>query len=245
MVNDMKIFGKTDKGLIRETNQDAFSYKAFSDTEAFLVVCDGMGGANAGNIASEYAVKVILDYVVQAYRPGLSSHQIENILRFAVDSANTVVYDMSQKDTNLAGMGTTVVLAYVKESAVYVLHIGDSRAYLCDSDKLTQITVDHSVVQNMVDSGEISADEAKNHPNKNIITRALGVGPSVSGDMDFLDISADQKLLLCSDGLSNYISEAEISAILNSFDDTVADRLIAAANNGGGGDNISAVVLGY
>lgn len=243
MVNDMKIYGKTDKGLLRETNQDAFYYKAFSDTDAFLIVCDGMGGANAGNVASEYAVKVISDYMMNAYRSVLSSHQIEHIMRSAVDSANTVVYDMSQKDKNLCGMGTTVVMAYITQTTVYILHIGDSRAYLFKDGKLNQITVDHSVVQNMIDSGEISAEEAIHHPNKNIITRALGVGNSVSGDMDFLDIDSEQVLLLCSDGLSNYVSESEISEIINDFDESVADRLVTAANNGGGGDNISAVLF--
>lgn len=239
----MQIYGNSDKGKVRDNNEDAFAYESLSPTAYFAVVCDGMGGANAGNVASEYAVRVIKEYLLRSYRMGMSSVQIENIMRSAVYSANTAVYEAADKDESLRGMGTTVVLLLVDGTTGYVLHIGDSRAYCYSSGSLSQLTVDHSVVQNMIDSGEITPDEAKIHPSKNIITRALGVANEVHSDLDFIDLNAGDVMLLCSDGLSNYVSPEEISRILESFDQDVASRLIDKANAGGGGDNITAVVI--
>lgn len=239
----MQIYGKSDKGMIRDTNQDSFAFEALSPTAFFAVVCDGMGGANAGNVASEYAVRVIKDYLFRSYRMGMSSVQIENIMRSAVYSANTEVYEAANKDENMRGMGTTVVLLLIEGATGYILHIGDSRAYSYSTGYLSQITVDHSLVQNMIDSGEITPDEAKIHPSKHIITRALGVTDEVHGDLDFADLSHGDIMLLCSDGLSNYVSNEEIAKTLDDFDENVASRLIDKANAGGGGDNITAVVI--
>lgn len=239
----MQIFGKTDKGIIRETNQDAFNYEELSNSAFFAVVCDGMGGANAGNVASEYAVRIISDYLKRSYRTGMTPVQIENIMRSAVYSANMQVYEAALNDENLKGMGTTVVLLLVDGDNGYILHIGDSRAYVYSSNVLSQITVDHSVVQNMIDSGEITIDEAKSHPSKNIITRALGISEEVNADLSFVALSRGDIVLLCSDGLTNFVSVDEISNIFEDFDDNVVTRLIDKANAGGGGDNITAVVV--
>ncbi len=239
----MQIYGKSDKGLLRETNQDAFTYEVLSENAFFAVVCDGMGGANAGNVASEYAVRVISDYLLRSYKSGMSSAQIENIMRSAVYSANTAVFQAAGKDESLKGMGTTAVLLLIEGNTGYILHIGDSRAYSYSRSILSQLTVDHSVVQNMIDSGEITPDEAKIHPSKNIITRALGVANEVHGDLDFIDLNADDIILLCSDGLSNFVSVEDISQALDEFDENIASKLIDKANAGGGGDNITAVVI--
>ena len=239
----MQIFGKTDKGIIRESNQDAFNYEELSISASFAVVCDGMGGANAGNVASEYAVRIISDYLKRSYRTGMTPVQIENIMRSAVYSANMQVYEAALNDENLKGMGTTVVLLLVDGDNGYILHIGDSRAYVYSSNALSQITVDHSVVQNMIDSGEITIDEAKSHPSKNIITRALGISEEVNADLSFVTLSRGDIVLLCSDGLTNFVSVDEISNIIEDFDDNVVTRLIDKANAGGGGDNITAVVV--
>lgn len=239
----MQMYGKSDVGKVRDTNQDAFCFDNLSPNAYFAIVCDGMGGANAGNVASEYAVRVIRDYLLRSYRMGMSSVQIENIMRSAVYSANTAVFEEASKDENLKGMGTTAVLLLVDSGTGYILHIGDSRAYCYSGGTLTQLTVDHSVVQNMIDSGEITPDEAKSHPSKNIITRALGVTNEVHGDLDFIDLDAGDIILLCSDGLSNFVSHEEISKILDDFDENIASRLIDKANAGGGGDNITAVVI--
>ena len=239
----MQIYGKSDKGLLRETNQDAFTYEVLSENAFYAVVCDGMGGANAGNVASEYAVRVISDYLLRSYKSGMSSAQIENIMRSAVYSANTAVFQAAGKDESLKGMGTTAVLLLIEGNTGYILHIGDSRAYSYSRSILSQLTVDHSVVQNMIDSGEITPDEAKIHPSKNIITRALGVANEVHGDLDFIDLNADDIILLCSDGLSNFVSVEDISQALDEFDENIASKLIDKANAGGGGDNITAVVI--
>lgn len=239
----MQIYGKTDKGIVRENNEDSFAYKILYPDVFFAVVCDGMGGANAGNVASEYAVREISEYLTRSYRMGMSSPQIENIMRSAVYSANTLVYEASKKNEELEGMGTTVVLLFVAGTTGYILHIGDSRAYCLSEGKLSQLTVDHSIVQNMIDNGEITPEEAKNHPSKNIITRALGVFDEVHADLDFVDLKADDVLLLCSDGLSNYVSDEDLFNLLNGFDAEITSRLINKANAGGGGDNITAVTV--
>ncbi len=239
----MQIVGKTDVGTVRESNQDAFFYATLSENAFFAIVCDGMGGANAGNVASDLAVRTISDYLKRSYKYGMSSKQIESILRSAIVTANSTVFEMSQKDSSLLGMGTTVVLLLVEGNTGYVLNIGDSRLYIYTSENLKQITVDHSIVQNMIDSGKLTPDEAKNHPNKNIITRALGVNDEVNADMDFIILNADDIVLLCSDGLTNYVTDQEIAEILLDFDENTASRLIDKANLGGGGDNITAVAV--
>ena len=239
----MKIYGATHKGLVRSTNQDCFDFELLTDTSSFAVVCDGMGGANAGNVASQLAVQVIKDYLKRALNAKMSSMQIENILRSALYSANSAVYDFAVKDENLKGMGTTVVLLFIYDNTAYILHVGDSRAYRYSGSSLTQLTVDHSMVQSMVDNGQITTEEAKVHPNKNIITRALGVSSEVNADLNIVNLEQDDILLLCTDGLSNYVSEEKIVTELTNFSDKSIDRLIELANEGGGGDNITAIAV--
>ena len=239
----MQIIGQTDVGKVREENQDAFCCEKLSETCLFAVVCDGMGGANAGNVASQTAVKAISDYLKRSYRAGMTSMQLENVLRSSIVTANSAVYNMSQKDESYYGMGTTVVLFFAEGNNGYVLHVGDSRLYIYTSNALKQITVDHSMVQNMIDSGKITPEQAKTHPHKNIITRALGVSDEVNADMDFLTLATDDIVLLCSDGLTNFVEDGKIIKILADFDDDVAKKLIDKANLGGGGDNITAVAV--
>ncbi len=239
----MKIFGQTDKGLKRNDNQDYFEYHLLNDTTAFAVLCDGMGGANAGNVASSIAVKTVCRYIKSSYQPNLSSMAIENLLRSAVLSANAEIYKESLKSPDYKGMGTTIVVAFIKNSVMYVLHVGDSRAYIMSNGSLKQLTVDHSMVQSLVDSGQITQEEARVHPKKNIITRALGVNESVAADIDIYDLSDDSVVLLCSDGLSNFMSEDSVKKELMLIDDSITQRLINGANDGGGGDNITAVII--
>lgn len=239
----MKIYGLTDKGIVRENNQDFFAAEKLSENVAFAVVCDGMGGANAGNIASKIAAETITAYIKKSYRQSLSSIALENILRGALVSANAEVYEASKKNKEQAGMGTTAVLAFIDNQMGYVLHVGDSRAYLMEDDKLIQLTVDHSMVQTLVDSGEITADQAKVHPKKNIITRALGINKEVVVDLDVFDLNPNTALLLCTDGLTNFVGEDVIKTELTNINDTIVQRLIQRANDNGGADNITAVVV--
>ncbi len=241
----MLVYGATDTGKVREANQDYFQYEVLTDDTVFAVVCDGMGGAKAGNIASKLATEVVSEYLKRSLRPNMTSTQLETILRSAVYSANTAVFEASQKDEDYRGMGTTVVLLYVDKGNAYIVHVGDSRAYTFRDNALSQITVDHSMVQTMVDNGQITPDEAKVHPGKNVITRALGVGAQVSADLDFADATEETVILLCSDGLSNYVSAEQIISELSNFDETVAKRLIKIANDNGGGDNITAVAVKF
>lgn len=238
----VQIFSETDKGIKRHTNQDVFVAAELEQEAAFAIVCDGMGGANAGNIASETAVKTISDYIIHSYRVNMDSLDIEKMLKNAIESANIDVYEMALKDENLKGMGTTVVVTLVKGDFAVIAHVGDSRAYLMNKD-LTQLTRDHSIVQSLVETGKITSSEAKIHPRKNVITRALGAEENVMPDISTIAISKDDLILLCTDGLTSYAAEEEIKAELLNFDSSIADRLITLANDGGGGDNITVVVL--
>ncbi len=240
----MTIYSKSDKGLKRNNNQDAFAAGQFDNGDVFAVVCDGMGGANGGNIASECAVKVISEYIVNSYSPKMNSNSIENMLRAAVDSANIEIFEKSKEEDSYAGMGTTVVAAILSDNLAHIVHVGDSRAYLVTADDMVKLTNDHSIVQNMIDSGEISEDEAKSHPKKNIITRAVGAEDVVFCDYDIVIKPDNNILLICTDGLTNYVSDADIMNVLKTTEPSLAaDKLIELANEGGGGDNITVVLV--
>lgn len=241
----MQIFAKTDIGKVRDINQDAFYINTLSDGSALAIVCDGMGGAVAGDVASKTAVDVISQYMINSYSPSMDSEEIIKLMNNAVISANIEIYDLSCKDERLSGMGTTVVMAVVCENRALICNVGDSRAYLTD-DKLNQITRDHSVVQSLVESGKLSPEQAKVHPEKNVITRALGVEADVLTDSYTVDFNKNSKILLCTDGMSNYVPEEEIFNIVkNNNIDTVTDLLIEKANQGGGKDNITVAVVSY
>ena len=239
----MQIFAKTDKGKVRSINQDAFYINTLSDGSALAVVCDGMGGANAGDIASKTAVEIISQYILNGYNPSMSFDDITRLINNAITSANLEVYALSQKDEQLRGMGTTAVVAVVRNTEAIICNVGDSRAYLIDNE-LKQITRDHSVVQSLVESGKLSPEEARVHPEKNVITRALGVEENVLTDGYCVELAENNKLLLCTDGLSNYADADSILRIVNdNAFDKVTDLLIKEANLGGGRDNITAAVI--
>ena len=240
----MKVYSRTDVGKKRTANQDAFFTGEFEGGAVFAVVCDGMGGANGGNVASEKAATLISDYIVKSYSPKMNSTAIENLLRAAVDSANTEVYELAREDQAYSGMGTTVVAALVIDNLAHIVHVGDSRAYLVGPSDIEKLTVDHSVVEAMVQSGEISKEEAKSHPKKNIITRAVGAESTVMCDYNIVLKPENSALLICTDGLSNCVEEADIlKATLECSPSECADRLIEMANNAGGPDNITAVLI--
>ena len=240
----MRVVSKTDVGMKRTNNQDSFISAQFDNGAVFVVVCDGMGGANSGNIASATAVKIIYNYVVNSYSPKMNSNSIENMLRAAVASANIEIFNMASENSDLFGMGTTAVVAFVIDNLAHIVHVGDSRAYLVTSDNLEKLTSDHSVVQTMIDKGEISEDEAKSHPKKNIITRAVGTEESVFCDYSIAIKTEMNPLLICTDGLTNYVSEEDIfDVIKNTPAESTAEKLVEMANDGGGGDNITVVII--
>ncbi len=240
----MKIVAKTDKGLVRENNQDAYAVGELPGEVAWAVVCDGMGGAAGGNIASALAVKVISDKITSSYNEKMRDSSIKNLLDSAITAANIEVYDMAYSRPDLKGMGTTVVAVVVRDNVAHIAHAGDSRAYIVNKDGVEQITVDHSLVQNLVDRGEITKEEAEHHPNKNVITRALGVDKRIDVDFSEVDLQENETLILCTDGLSNCVNNTEIADdIKDGQYYAFADRLVKRANKNGGNDNITVVAI--
>lgn len=239
----MKYSLKTDRGRQRTQNEDACFAGSPSDETCFAVVCDGMGGANAGEVASLIAVNTVSERVMAGWRKNISSDSVENLLTSAISAANICVLDEAEEDILKRGMGTTIVAAAVTPEYCVVAHAGDSRAYLL-RNVLSLVTHDHSYVQMLVDSGLITPEEASDHPQKNYITRALGIGEHIEIDFSVFGVQKGDKLLLCSDGLTNYVPDEDIFRIMSENDaDTAAERLIEAANANGGGDNITAVVI--
>lgn len=239
----MKIVGKTDIGLVRETNQDAFKIVALGQSAGFALVCDGMGGVNGGDRASSIAKGEIAETIKSSFAEGMGEDEIRNVMLRAIDAANQKIYKTAKEHPELTGMGTTVVLVILYNGKAYVAHVGDSRLYRYQNGALVQLTKDHSRVQDLVDRGVITQAEARIHPEKNMITRAVGIGPDVN--VDFLTVPFDRgdKFLLCSDGLSNVCTDEEIAQVLKTQEaEQAVETLIQLANMGGGHDNITVVI---
>lgn len=240
----MKIVAKTDKGIVRESNQDAYAVGELPDEVVWAVVCDGMGGAAGGNIASALAVKVISEKITSCFNSNMRDSSIKNLLDSAIAAANIEVFDMADAHPELSGMGTTVVCAIVRGEDVYIVHVGDSRAYLITKEDIYQITTDHSYVQEMLSKGQITESEAATHPNKHMITRAVGVEKMIEAEFDQVELREDETLILCTDGLTNYVSDADMRAAISDGQYyAFADRLVKQANSNGGGDNITVVAI--
>lgn len=240
----MIIIGKTDVGRVRSTNQDAFAYTELGGENFCAVVCDGMGGHVGGSVASEVAISAFQKQISIADEASLKNRDIESMLSSAVMRANEAVFSRSIIEPSLKGMGTTIVTVFSYDGKTFVAHVGDSRAYFFDGDKLVRLTKDHSVVQEMIDRGEISEEDAAKHPYKHVITRVLGIDTEVSVDVSPVDISSGGRILLCSDGLSNMLSDGEIEDILRLDVDPsdLCNILVDTANDNGGSDNITVVV---
>lgn len=253
----MYFYGKTDVGMRRSVNQDNFAIRAFDGMVLAAVVCDGMGGANGGNVASSMATHSFMQVIGdrEAKYPlfaGMSEEEINDMLVEASVEANRTVYRKSSVDETLAGMGTTLVGCLVLPDMVYAINVGDSRMYLTHNSDIRQITHDHSMVQYLVDIGQITPEEARRSRNKNIITRAVGTERTVNADV-FMIPRADAcggYIILCSDGLTNHVEPEEIGQIVGDCDhedgDSLAaacEALIRAANDDGGSDNITAVII--
>ncbi len=240
----MEVFSKSDIGLVRTSNQDDCRFGVFSPSCAWAVVCDGMGGANGGNIASATAVDLISEQITQLYDEKLKKEQLATLLIDIVQRANTQVFDMSMNNPELEGMGTTCEFVFIKDRTIHVVHIGDSRTYSIRGGKIKQLTEDHSVVQEMVRRGELTPEEAMVHPNKNIITRALGIRPEVCLDYIEANFSYGDVILICTDGLTNCVSSGDIVKIVHeNRGEDLTNKLVDTAKEGGGTDNITVTVL--
>ncbi|MBE6754864.1 MAG: Stp1/IreP family PP2C-type Ser/Thr phosphatase [Ruminococcaceae bacterium] len=240
----MKIFGKTDIGLVRSSNQDAFRIGKFDSGTVWAVLCDGMGGASGGDIASKMAVDLIAERILSNYNDNMKTSSVANLLESAINFASIKIFDIAREDETLSGMGTTVVAAVIRDGEAMISHAGDSRAYIIGED-IRQVTTDHSIVQEMLDRGEITEEEAKHHPIKNYITRALGVKDRISVDFTTEDFGEDDILLMCSDGFSNMIESDSLKELIKCADDDTCKKLVDTANSNGGKDNITVVIASY
>ena len=197
----MDAWGLTDVGNVREQNQDAYRILTLPGKALAALVCDGMGGARAGNVASRLASEVFSGEIERSFTQDMTPDEAERLLRSAATLANIAVYEHAQISPEYEGMGTTLVAALVYEKGILVLNIGDSRAYLMNGDGIRCITTDHSVVELMVRRGELTPEQAKTHPSKNLITRAVGTGAQVLADVFRVTAGKNDCMLLCSDGL--------------------------------------------
>jgi protein phosphatase len=246
----MRAVGVTDTGRVREHNEDTISYDA--DIGLF-VLADGMGGYNAGEVASGIAVKTIVNLVREALaretldmpdrETGLNRPSI--ILRDAIQRANKIIYQTSKTQPQCEGMGTTIVCCLFYDNRITMAHVGDSRLYRLRGERFEQLTMDHSLLQELVDRGFYSAEEAQRATNKNYVTRALGVEPNVDVEIHEEPTVKGDIYLACSDGLSDMVEDEDIHLTINTFSanlDTVAKQLIQLANDNGGRDNVSVLI---
>lgn len=247
----IQVAGKTDVGCVRKNNEDNYGY----DTEhGIFVVCDGMGGEAAGEVASKIAVATMLSYFRRATEAGEYAaygrtfegvSRNANALASAIQLANQTVRQSAREDVNHAGMGTTIAAALIKGGAVSIAHVGDSRVYLVRDKKIRQLTTDHSLVMEQVRRGLITVEEAGRSELQNVIVRSLGVDDEVEPDLSDFDAQSGDTLLFCSDGLIRHVSDPQICEVLISAPTTegACDELIAAAKAAGGSDNITCVVV--
>ena len=241
----MQSWGLTDPGCVRKQNQDAYQIEQLDRETLLCVVCDGMGGAKSGNIASTLAMEVFVEEIRRSWVKGMESDRVDQMLRSAVKLANFTVYDQSAQFEDFDGMGTTLVAAVVRKHKATVVNVGDSRAYGINRTGIHQISKDHSLVQMMVDRGELTAEQAKSYPGKNFITRAIGTEPTVMCDIGHYDVEKGDYLLLCSDGLSNMMDDQEIlfEAVHGVDKRKCCKRLLDIAKNRGAPDNVTTVLI--
>ena len=238
----MQTWAITDPGNIREQNQDAYAVVNFGHDRVLLAVCDGMGGARSGNVASSLAIEVFTEEVRRSQKAGMSREAVDAMLKSALQLANQAVYDQSRLSEEFHGMGTTLVAAYAVRDSITIINVGDSRAYHFSASGVDLITRDHSIVSYMVERGELTQEQAKTHPGKNVITRA--VGTDVEGDLYHLTVRRDDCLLLCSDGLSNEMADQEMlfEVAHGVRRSDCCRRLLNIAKNRGAPDNVTVVL---
>ena len=241
----MQSWGLTDTGCVRKQNQDAYRIEQLDRNTLVCVVCDGMGGAKSGNVASSLASEVFVEEIRRSWKPNMTSDQIDQMLRSAVKLANFTVFDQAAQFEEFAGMGTTLVAALVREGQATLGNVGDSRVYGINRSGIRLLTKDHSLVQLMVDRGDLTPEVAKSYPGKNLITRAIGTEPVVMCDIYHKEISKGDYLLLCSDGLSNVMDDQEIlfEVVHGVNKEHCCQRLLAIAKNRGAPDNVTSVLV--
>lgn len=240
----MNIWGITDVGVVRQQNQDDYYIELLAEDMALGIVCDGMGGAKAGNVASQLAVETFLE-TAKSQPAEQWREEPEALLHFAAEQANGAVNFRAKIDADCRGMGTTMVAALVVGDQAYILNIGDSRCYLVRPEGISKVTRDHSVVEDLVSRGQITPEQARQHPQKNLITRALGAESKLRADLFRQPMEPGSALLLCSDGLSNMVSDQELlyEVLHGGPAEDCCRRLLDIALSRGAPDNVTAVLL--
>ena len=241
----MQSWGLTDPGCVRKQNQDAYQIEKLDKNSLLCIVCDGMGGAKSGNIASTLAMDVFAQEVRRCWKASLCQSDIDQILRGAVKLANFTVYDQAQQFVDFTGMGTTLVAVLIRGKKVTVVNVGDSRVYGINKNGIQQITRDHSLVQMMVERGELKPEQAKSYPGKNFIPRAIGTEPIILCDLYHQDAEKGDYFLLCSDGLSNVLDDQEIlfEVVHGVNKARCCERLLSIAKKRGAPDNVTSVLV--
>lgn len=251
----MRSAGLSDIGLVRKVNEDNFlciklnEYLDIEDDVYIFMVADGMGGAKAGEIASKMAVTEVLEYIKQNYTNVMNNNNkdedIFKVLNKAIEHSNDKIYKKSILDSECSGMGTTLSLTLIIKNNGYFAHVGDSRIYLIRDNSIVKLTEDHSLVAELVKNGSIKPEEAINHPQKNIITKALGTDYSIEADNIKHILKSGDNLIICSDGLSNMVSDQELIKILTNASslDSACTDMISCAKSRGGNDNITVVII--
>ena len=241
----MQYWGLTDPGCVRTQNQDAFQMEVLDRNTLLCVICDGMGGAKSGNVASTLAVDVFTQEVKNSWSPDLDPEALDQMLQGAIKLTNFTVFDQAQQFEEFTGMGTTLVAALIHGKTATIVNVGDSRAYCVDKEGIRQMTVDHSLVQMMIARGELTPEKAKNYPGKNYITRAIGTETTVTGDIYRRRLERGDCLLLCTDGLSNLMDDQEILfEVAHGLDkEQCCQRLLDIAKKRGAPDNVTSILV--
>lgn len=240
-INDYSTGYLSDIGNARKINEDYIGFYENESTKVYIVA-DGMGGHNAGDVASKIAVKSCINYMKKINN---NTEDMEKVLKEAINYANNSIYEKSKESNGLKGMGTTITACLVYGEDAVIANVGDSSCYIITKGQIKKATKDHSLVQELIDDGSITEEEALKHPNKNIITRALGTKNTVDVDTFKINLKFTEKVILCTDGLSNYISKEEMfNIILNNNNQQACKLLVELCKNKGGRDNISVIIFG-
>lgn len=242
----MQAWGMTDTGKVRRMNQDAYQILLLKTGQLLVVVADGMGGAKSGNIASTMAIDVFTRDVQKHAKANMTRLEMDRVMTSAADQANREVYDRSRLAEEFEGMGTTLVAALIQPPVVCVINVGDSRCYYINEDSIRRVSVDHSLVEYMLRTGELTEEAARTYPGRNLITRAVGTEPAVLSDVFFVETGDEgEYILLCSDGLSNLLSAQELLAEVQRDHDRsdCCERLVRIAKERGAPDNVTVVLV--
>lgn len=237
-------FAKTDIGKAREINQDYYSISKPEDHLQLFILADGMGGYNGGEVASRLATEAAKSYIENNFNQiEHTKEEILNLIKNAVEYANMVVFEKSKSVSELEGMGTTLDICFIYNNKIYIGHVGDSRVYRIRGDLIRKLTKDHSYVQQLVEDGKITREEADHHPKKNMLTKALGCTAYVEPDIRARNLEAGDILVMCSDGLTNMVEEKEIYRVVKENPEASPKTLVDLANKAGGYDNITVITI--